>query len=148
MRLIVVAVGKVKERGLREVIDDYLSRIRRFVPCEEVEVRDGKDVEAALRAAIPSGAFTVALEVGGDALTSEQFAAMVERRGRENKGAVAFLIGGAEGLPIALSRGAGMRLSLSQFTLAHRVARVVLAEQLYRAVSIWRGSPYHRRRIA
>jgi 23S rRNA (pseudouridine1915-N3)-methyltransferase len=144
VRLLVVAVGKVKERGLREVIDDYLTRIRRHVPCDEVELRDGKDVEASLRAAIPSGAFTVALEVDGDALTSEQLARLVAKRGSEKKGVVVFLIGGADGLPRGLSREADARVSLSKMTFAHRVARVVLAEQLYRAVSIWRGGPYHR----
>ena len=144
MRLIVVAVGKVKERGLREVIDDYWSRIRRHIPCEEVEVRDGKDVEGALRAAIPSHAFTVALEVDGESLSSEQLSRLVVKRGRESKKDLAFLIGGADGLPQALSKEASMRLSLSKFTLAHRVARVVLAEQLYRAVSMWQESPYHR----
>lgn len=144
MRIVVLAVGKVKERGLREVLDDYYTRVRRHVPCDEIEIRDGKDVEGALRAAIPSGAYSVALEVGGDAMTSEQLARLLALRGAEQKGVVAFLIGGADGLPRALSRGASMRLSLSSFTLAHRVARVVLAEQLYRAVSIWRGGPYHR----
>ncbi len=144
MRLVIVAVGKIKERGLREVIDDYLARIRRHVPCDEIELRDSKDVEASLRAAIPSSAHTVALEVGGAAMSSEQLAQFVVAKGREQKGVVAFLIGGADGLPTKLSREADTRLSLSNLTFAHRVARVLLAEQLYRAVSIWKGTPYHR----
>ncbi|MFW5739069.1 MAG: 23S rRNA (pseudouridine(1915)-N(3))-methyltransferase RlmH [Myxococcota bacterium] len=144
MRLVVIAVGKVKERGLREVIDDYLARIRKYVPCDELELRDGKNVEASLRGAIPPSAHVVALEVRGKAMTSEQLARFVAARGRESKGVVAFLIGGADGLPASLSREADTQLSLSSLTLAHRVARVVLAEQLYRAVSIWKGTPYHR----
>jgi 23S rRNA (pseudouridine1915-N3)-methyltransferase len=144
VRLVIVAVGKIKERGLREVIDDYLVRIRRHVPCDEIELRDGKDVEASLRASIPPSAHTVALEVGGTAMSSEQLSQFVVTKGREQKGVVAFLIGGADGLPPKLSREADTRLSLSNLTFAHRVARVVLAEQLYRAVSIWKGSPYHR----
>ncbi len=144
MRIVVIAVGKVKERGLRDLIDEYLARIRRFVPCDEIELRDGKDVEASFRAAIPKSAHVVALEVDGEAMTSEQLAKFVASRGREKKGVVAFLIGGAEGLPSKLSREANTRLSLSKFTMAHRIARVVVAEQLYRALSIWRGTPYHR----
>jgi len=144
VRLVIIAVGKVKERGLRELIDDYLTRIRKYVPCDEVELRDGKGVEAALRAAIPPSAHIVALEVDGEPMSSEQLARFVAARGRESKGVLAFLIGGADGLPKKLSREADTRLSLSNLTFAHRVARVVVAEQLYRAVSIWRGTPYHR----
>ena len=144
MRIVIIAVGKIKERGLRELIDEYFARIRRHVPCDEVELREGKHVEAALRAAIPDDAHTVALEVDGRAMTSEQLATFIADRGTERKGVVAFLIGGADGLPPSVSRSAHTRLSLSRLTFAHRVARVVLAEQLYRAISIWRGDPYHR----
>ena len=129
---------------MRELIDDYFTRIRKYVPCEEIELRDGKNVEASLRAAIPASAHVVALEVDGKTMTSEQLARFVASRGREHKGVLAFLIGGADGLPPKLSREADTRLSLSTLTFAHRVARVVLAEQLYRAVSIWKGTPYHR----
>jgi len=144
LRLVIVAVGKIKERGLRDLVDDYLTRIRKHVPCDEVELRDGKHVEDALRAAIPASAHVVALEVDGQEMSSEQLSRFVAARGREHKGVVAFLIGGADGLPARVSRQAQTRLSLSRLTLAHRVARVVIAEQLYRAVSIWKGSPYHR----
>jgi len=142
--LIVVAVGKVKEQGLRGVIDEYYSRVRRHVSCQEIEVKDGRDVEDSLIASIPAGAFTVALEVKGEVLTSEQLSRLIVRQGSTSKGVVVFLIGGADGIPGRVSRDASMRMSLSSFTLAHRVARVVLAEQLYRAVSIWKGAPYHR----
>jgi 23S rRNA (pseudouridine1915-N3)-methyltransferase len=144
VRLIVIAVGKIKERGLREVLNDYLTRVRRYVPCDELELREGKGVEAAMRAAIPQQAYVVTLEVDGTQMTSEQLSALVVARGSEHKGEVAFLIGGADGLPMGISQAADMRLSMSRMTMAHRVARLVLAEQLYRAVSIWKGEPYHR----
>ena len=144
MHIRVIAVGKLKERGLRQLVDEFYARIRRYVPCDEVELRDGKHVAEALRGAIPKGAFVVALEVTGKQMSSERFAKLIAQRGRANKGALAFLIGGADGLPADVSRGADLQLSLSELTFAHRVARVVLAEQLYRGVSIWRGSPYHR----
>lgn len=144
MRLLIIAAGKIKERGLRDIIDDYLDRVGRHVRCQEVELRDTKDMESSFRSSIPPDAFTIALEVDGEALTSEQLSRLMVKRGSENKGIVAFLIGGADGLPPRLSQQAHMRLSLSKMTLAHRVARVVLAEQLYRAVSIWKGEPYHR----
>jgi len=144
VRICIIAVGKIKERGLREVLDDYIARVRRHVPCDEIEVKEGKDDEKALRAAIPSGALSVALEIDGRELDSAGFARQLERWGSTGKGVVAFLIGGADGLPKALSREAHARLSMSKMTFAHRVARIVLAEQIYRAITIWRNEPYHR----
>lgn len=144
VRLLVVAVGKVKERGLRDVLDEYYARVRRHVACEEIEVRDGRDVSSALRAAIPERSVIVALEVDGVQLTSEELSTKVVRWGSTGNGVVAFVIGGADGIPKEFSKKADVRWSLSKLTFAHRVARVVLAEQLYRAISIWRGEPYHR----
>lgn len=144
MRVVVISVGKAKEPAMRQMIDDYLARIRRYVACDEVELRDGRGVEQAMMAAIPSQAHVVALEVRGKQFTSEAFSSFLVARGAEQKGVVAFLIGGAEGIPSKVSQNADTLMSLSSFTLAHRVARVVLMEQLYRAVSIWKGLPYHR----
>jgi 23S rRNA (pseudouridine1915-N3)-methyltransferase len=140
LKLIVVCVGRIRERELRAVADDYAARIRRYVRCEEVEVRDG----AALDRALPKGAFVVALEVQGDAVSSETFARRLESWGSRGKGDVAFVIGGADGIPEHVSRAASARLSLSTMTLPHRLARVLLFEQLYRAFTIMRGEPYAR----
>ena len=140
MKLSVVAVGKLKERELRAVADDYLGRIRRYVRIEEVEVSN----DAALERALPGGVTIVALDPGGDALTSTAFAKKVETWGRRGKGDVAFVIGGAEGIPQSLLGSADARLSLSSLTLPHRLARVVLFEQIYRAFTILRGEPYAR----
>lgn len=140
MKLAVVAVGKLKEPAFRALCDDYLGRIRRWVRVDEVEVRD----DAALGRALPQDHWVVALEVDGERLTSEAFSKKLEQWGAQGKGNVAFLIGGAEGIPAELSRRAGMRLSLSSMTLPHRLARVVLLEQIYRGLSIAKGEPYAR----
>jgi 23S rRNA (pseudouridine1915-N3)-methyltransferase len=138
--LLIVAVGKVKPPGLRTLADEYLRRIRRHVRCDEIEVRD----DASLPKAIPPSAWVVALEVRGRTLSSPQLAEHVEQWGSTGKGEVAFLIGGAEGLPPGLSEAAHVRVSLSALTLPHRLARIILLEQLYRAMSILRGEPYAR----
>ena len=140
MKLSIVAHGKLKDDGLRALIDDYLRRLRRHVPCQEVEAKD----DAALVRAIPADALLVALCVDGEALSSPELAKRLERWMSQGKGAVAFVIGGAEGLPAAIEQRAAQRLSLSRMTLPHRLARLILAEQLYRAVSILRGEPYAR----
>ena len=143
MRIVVVAVGRIKDRPLRAAIDDYLGRVRRFAPCDEIEIADGPTpkVEAAFGKATAE-ATTLALEVTGKALPSDAFARGLERAASRNKGIVAFLIGGADGLPPAISRAAHDRWSLSALTFPHRLARLVLVEQIYRAMTILRGEPY------
>lgn len=140
VKLVVIAAGKLKEREWRSLADDYLGRIRRYVKCDEIEVKSGKD----LAGAVPSDALLVALEVEGDALTSTELSKRVERWGSTGKGVVVFLIGDADGIPKELSRSAAARISLSRLTLPHRLARVFLLEQLYRSLSILRGEPYAR----
>lgn len=140
MKLLVIAEGRIKERELRAVANDYLKRLSRYVKCEEIEARDG----GALAKSIPEGAFVVALEVDGEQLTSTELSQRVERWGARGKGLVAFLIGGAEGIPPALSARADCRMSLSKLTFPHRLARVMLFEQLYRSMTLLRGEPYAR----
>jgi 23S rRNA (pseudouridine1915-N3)-methyltransferase len=140
LKLVVLAVGKIRERYLRDAADDYSKRLQRYARCDEIEVRDS----GALERAIPGDAVVIALMVDGDAVTSEVFARKLEKWASRGKGIVAFLIGGAEGLPAELARRADARLSLSSLTLPHRLARVVLLEQLYRAMTILRGDPYAR----
>jgi 23S rRNA (pseudouridine1915-N3)-methyltransferase len=140
VKLFVVAEGRIKERELRAVANDYLGRLSRYVRCEEIEARDA----VGLAKAVPAEAFVVALEVDGERMTSSELAVRLERWGSRGKGLVAFVIGGAEGISKALSDRADLKLSLSTFTLPHRLARVVLIEQLYRAMTLQRGEPYAR----
>jgi 23S rRNA (pseudouridine1915-N3)-methyltransferase len=143
MRIVVVAVGRVKERPLRAVLDDYLGRIRRVTPCDEIELADAPaaKLEAGFTRATAE-ATTIALEIGGRALDSGGFARELGRATARHKGIVAFLIGGADGLPASVSQGAHERWSLSALTFPHRLARLVLIEQVYRAMTILRGEPY------
>lgn len=140
MKISVFAVGKMREPAVRALADDYWGRLRRYLKADEVELKD----DAALERAVPKEAVLVALEVWGRGLSSEEFATRLEGWGRTGKGHVAFLIGGAEGIPQALSARADFHLSLSTMTLPHRLARILLLEQLYRAMTILRGEPYAR----
>ena len=140
MKLVVLAVGKLRGAEVRALADDYLGRLRKYGPCEEREVKRDAD----LAGAIPAGALVVALEVDGDPVTSTELSRRVGEWIRKDKGIVTFLVGGAEGIPREVSRRADVRLSLSPLTLPHRLARVLLLEQLYRAMTILRGEPYAR----
>lgn len=140
----IIAVGKIKAQGLRAELDDYLKRIRRFCPCHEVELRDGPEavVVQRFRKAIPDRARVVALEVEGQAWDSPGLARFISRCEDGAVPHLAFLIGGSYGLPPAISQQAHTQLSLSAMTLPHRLARVFLAEQVYRAYTIIHNEPY------
>ena len=140
MKLTIVAVGKIREKSLRAVADDYLGRVKHYARTSEVEVK----TDAELERAVPREATVIALDPGGDSVTSRELARRLEGWGQRGKGELAFVIGGAEGIPDALLKAAHARLSLSRLTLPHRLARVVLFEQLYRAFTILRGEPYAR----
>lgn len=144
MRIAVVAVGKIKERGLRDVLDDYYARVRRYAKLEEIELKDASESELVARftKAIDPRGRVIALEVEGERWSSPKLAEVIGGLELGSVPSLTFLIGGAYGLPAEVSRAAHTRLSLGAMTLPHRLARVVLAEQIYRAFTILRGEPY------
>ncbi len=154
MRFIVAVVGKPRDAALAAAIRDYEARAARYWPLEFKEVREesGRSLTPdqvrtregeRLAAALPNAPYVVACELGGHTMTSEEFAQWLQRR-REQAKDVAFVIGGAHGLGEAAQKVASTRLSLAPWTLPHEIARLVLAEQLYRAGTIVRGEPYHK----
>jgi 23S rRNA (pseudouridine1915-N3)-methyltransferase len=144
VRVRIIAVGKAKDRDLRSLLGDYYARIGRYAKLEEVEIKDGREAEVSdrLTRSIPDRSRVVALEVDGKALGSRQLAEWIGRAENDSVQTVVFLIGGAYGLPQELSKNADLRLSMSAMTLPHRLARLLLAEQVYRAFSILRNEPY------
>lgn len=155
MRLHVCAVGRLRAGPERALIDDYLARLDRagrplgLGPAAEHEVEDRKNAgpaaEAALLArAVPRGARLVALDERGRMLSSPDLAAQLGRWRDGGAADAAFAIGGADGLDPALRDRADLVLSFGAMVWPHALARVMLAEQLYRAATILAGSPYHR----
>ena len=144
MRVAIIAVGKVKQPGLRAELDEYLKRIRRYCRCEEVELKDGSEADVTERfcKALGTRARSVALMAEGDAWNTERFARFLGGCENDAVGTLAWLIGGPFGLPKQVSESAQVRLSLSPLTLPHRLVRLVLAEQIYRGFTILRGEPY------
>ncbi len=144
MQIVLVAVGKLKDKHLRKVVDVYLDRIQRYGKVREIELRDGRDDEVRERfdKAIPDRSFVVALEVDGTPHTSHQLADRIGRCEGSGVQSMVFLIGGSYGLPRAVSDAADLQLSLSPMIFPHRLVRLFLAEQIYRAFTILRGEPY------
>lgn len=140
----IIAVGRIKDKRLAGLLDDFLKRIRTMAPVEILEIKDSNpDKEAkdmVTRLGSPRGQqLVVAMDEHGDDLTSRDFAALLG-----GHGGISFLIGGADGLgPDARDR-ADRTIRLSSMTLTHEMARVFLVEQIYRGLSILRGKPYHR----
>jgi 23S rRNA (pseudouridine1915-N3)-methyltransferase len=151
----VVVVGKPRAQLLAAAIQEYETRAARYWPLEVREVREEPARGASLAivreregerllAAAGAGALLVACEGEGDARTSPELASWMSGERERATRDVAFVIGGAYGLSPALRAQAEQRLSFSRFTLPHELARLVLAEQLYRAGTIVRGEPYHK----
>jgi len=153
MRLLVAVVGKPRNAALAAAIDDYETRAARYWPLEVHEVREERAASAARAIVMDkegarlldkiNGTHIVACDVGGKSFTSEKFAEWLQRE-REGERDVSFVIGGAYGLAPSIRDTARMKISLAPWTLPHELARLVLAEQLYRAGSIVRGEPYHK----
>jgi 23S rRNA (pseudouridine1915-N3)-methyltransferase len=154
VRIVLAAVGKPRDAALAAAIRDYESRAARYWPLAILEVREesGRGISPRLvrrreanrlLAGLSDATQVVACELDGRSMTSEEFARWLQRR-REDAQDVAFAIGGAHGLGEEVRERASTRLALAPWTLPHELARLVLAEQLYRAGTIVRGEPYHK----
>jgi 23S rRNA (pseudouridine1915-N3)-methyltransferase len=154
MAVYVIAVGRIKSTFLREACETYQERTGRYTKLHVREVRDAgrsdrnaaqaRDIEGdAVLKALPSGVHLVALTRAGRMASSNALAESLATW-QQTRGAVAFVIGGAHGLHERVLDRADSLLSLSEFTLPHELARLVLLEQLYRAHTILRGEPYHK----
>ncbi|RSX46435.1 50S rRNA methyltransferase [Bifidobacterium castoris] len=159
MNIDIICVGKVKERYLRDAIDEYRKRLSRFAKVDVVEVPDEKTPEHAsdtLNAQIKAkegerilrhlrdNAFVVALAIEGGQLTSEQLAARIAQWGLHGVSHLQFVIGGSLGLDPRVLGRADMLLSFSKMTFPHQLMRVILLEQVYRAFKINAHEPYHK----
>jgi 23S rRNA (pseudouridine1915-N3)-methyltransferase len=155
MKITIAAVGRLKPGPEKMLVNDYIDRASQagrvlalgpfnVVEIDERKARDRAAQSARLIEAIPNGAAAIALDERGETLSSPEFARLLA--GQRDQGApeTVFLIGGADGHDEALRGRAGRLVSLGPMVWPHMLARVMLAEQLYRAVSILAGSPYHR----
>jgi 23S rRNA (pseudouridine1915-N3)-methyltransferase len=154
MKLHFVWIGKTKERHCAALIDEYLKRLARFASYETSELKDaaGSTDEARVRqlestkllAAVERDDLVVLLDEAGQELTSVELAEFVQTRQQQGCKRLAFVIGGFAGVTEEVKKRAQLKLALSRMTLTHELARVLLAEQLYRAYTLIAGVPYHK----
>ncbi len=154
-----VCVGKLKEEYLRQACAEYAKRLGAYCHLKIVEVEEERMpsspspaiIEAALReegkrllARIPAGAAIIALCIEGSTMDSPAFASALDRLAVDGVNALAFVIGGSWGLSGEVKAAARLKLSLSRMTFPHQLARVLVLEQLYRAMQITSGGKYHK----
>lgn len=159
MHIIILAVGRLKEKYLQQAQDEYLKRLRLFAKLEVIEVADephGEGLSPAgeeavkekemlrLKKFIKSETCLVVLDRNGLALSSEGFSSWLGDQGLHGKSHITFVIGGSLGLHFEIIKQAVMRLSFSSFTFPHQLMRVILLEQVYRGFKILKNEPYHK----
>lgn len=159
MKITVIAVGKIKEKYLKDGIEEYSKRLSRFCELQVLEVEDGEASEAFSPAQeeqvkkkeadrilkrLKEGSFLIVLDIKGARLDSEGFAAKLQGYFISGISHIIFIIGGSLGLHDSVISKAGLRLSVSDMTFPHQLARLILLEQVYRAFKIINGETYHK----
>jgi len=159
MRVLIAAIGRLKQGPERELAAGYAKRVQAggrplgIREVEIVEVRESRAQDAerrrteesiALANIIPDGALVVLLDEGGENIASAAFARLLRDWRAEDRACVCFLIGGADGLSASLRERSTVRLAFGAATWPHQLVRIMLLEQLYRATTILAGHPYHR----
>lgn len=148
MKLIVLASGKLREDYAKLAADTYAKRTRKLAPFEIIEVPESRGAKPGetgrrLLARLKDGDRVVLLTGCGREYTSEEFARKIGDAQSAGHGRLVFVVGGPYGVGEALEERADERMSLGRMTLPHELARVVLLEQIYRALTILRGGSYH-----
>lgn len=158
MRVLIAAIGRMKQGPERELVERYLDRARKsgkplgLTGFDVTEITESRASDApgrkrqeadALTAALPEG-IVVALDERGKSIGSDAFATQLQRWRDDGRAAVCFAIGGADGLDPTFTAGADLTIGFSALTWPHQLVRIMLAEQLYRATTILSGHPYHR----
>lgn len=146
MKINLIVVGKLKEKFLVEGVAEYLKRLRKFATVEVREIPEFRTVDEEgqkILSLVPKDSWLCVLDVAGAALSSEDFARRIATLALDGVSNLTFAIGGAFGLSEELRRAAVFRLSLSEMTFTHQMARLILVEQIYRAFKINRHEPYH-----
>ncbi len=159
MKIRVIAVGKIKEKYIRDGINEYLKRLSRYCSVEIIEVEDEKTQEnltnreidiikdkegKRILSKISPNSYIISLVIEGKQMSSEELANKIEDLMIEGVNDLTFIIGGSLGLSREVIEKSNLKLSFSKMTFPHQLMRMVLLEQIYRSFRIIRGEPYHK----
>jgi 23S rRNA (pseudouridine1915-N3)-methyltransferase len=140
LNIVLICVGGLKESYLRDLAAEYEKRLGAYCRFRAAELR----VDADIPKSIGKQAFVIAMTPEGEKLSSEGLAKRIESAAASGKSEIDFIIGGAEGLDEATKKAADLRLSMSDMTFPHRLARIMLTEQIYRCFTILNNEKYHK----
>lgn len=159
MNITLISVGKLKEKYLKEAIDEYVKRLQRYCKISIIELQDektpdnasekeelqikDKEGEAILKV-IKDTSYVIVLDLKGKMITSEEFSFYIQELGVSGKSDLVFIIGGSLGLAQSVINRANYKLCFSKMTFPHQLFRVMLLEQIYRAFRIIKNEPYHK----
>jgi 23S rRNA (pseudouridine1915-N3)-methyltransferase len=159
MNVKILTVGKIKEKYYRDAISEYSKRLSKYCNLEVIEVSDEKTTENAsevevniikdkegerLLKHIKDKDFVIALAILGTSYDSVSFSKYIERLGINGNSSIVFVIGGSLGLSDAVLKRSNAQISFSKMTFPHQLMRVILLEQIYRAMRIMNNEPYHK----
>ncbi len=156
MKIKIIALGKVKEKYLKDGIDEFLKRLRPYstveiVELNQLEIKDENLTEKILEQEgekilenIKPDSFVITLEILGKSLSSVEFSKKIECVANDGYSELVFVIGSSCGLSRIVSKRANFKLSMSKMTFLHNFARLILLEQIYRAFKIQKGETYHK----
>lgn len=159
MKISIVAVGKIKEKFIEQAVQEYAKRMSKFCDFKIIEVEDeslnnAKSAELEMQAKrkeaerilkkIPDNAYVISMEILGKKLTSPQLAEKIEQIMVMGRSHIVIVIGGSLGLDKSVSERADFKLSMSDMTFPHQLARVLIVEQVYRAFKINNNETYHK----
>ncbi len=142
----IICVGKIKEEYLNQLIDDYLTRLRKYTKLEIIELKDSPDYEKEvtnLSNHINQKDYNIGLDLKGKELTSEEFALKIDNTFLINSN-ITFIIGGSNGLNDSIRNKCNELISFSKLTFPHGLFRGILLEQLYRSFKILNNETYHK----
>ena len=142
----IICSGKIKEKYLEELIDDYKKRISKYHKITLIEIKDENDLEKEaenILKNISTRDYVIACDINGEMMTSEELASLIDSSFLES-GTIDFVIGSSYGLDDSVKKRANKRISFSKFTMPHGLFRGVLLEQIYRSFKISNNESYHK----
>lgn len=140
LRITILCLGRLKEKYYIDACGEYIKRLGLYCQPEIIELPENGDIVAR----VPKGAYVIAMCIEGQKTDSPGLAERLQKCALDGKSRVCFLIGGSDGLPVEAKKLADWRLSMSDMTFPHHLARVMLLEQIYRAFTISAGAKYHK----
>jgi len=155
VKLAFISIGKTKDKNLLSLCENYFSRIKNYLPCETIEIKEDKSISSKdtrkiiqregekLSGYMGSGSYSIVFDENGKTLSTKDFSSLLTNLMNSGNKKINLIIGGPFGLSDEVRKNANSIISLSKLTFPHELAKTILLEQIYRALTIIKGQKYH-----